>query len=232
VGLDVQLGFAEITFCTRDRPHLFADFAGLLLSEGLNILGARIFSRSDGVVIDQFQVEIADRLNLALDRRVENLRGKLQKIERGKARVEDLISERALRYRLRPALTPLLPPRVHFDNELSESCTVIEVDAGDRTGLLYDLATAISSLGLDLRAAKVSTLVDRARDVFYIAEPGGSKVLDPDFLKRIENVLTVSAASAAPRNGAQRNNALVNTAPPGSEAEPPLPDGGELEDGS
>jgi [protein-PII] uridylyltransferase len=201
VGLDEQVGYAEVTFCSRDRPHLFADFAGVLLSEGLNILGARIFSRSDGVVIDLFQVEIADRVQLDIAHRVENLRHKLGKIERRKALVGDLISERARRYRLRPPRKALFAPRVHFDNEISGSCTVIEVDAADRTGLLYDLATTLSDLGLDVRAAKVSTLVDRAHDVFYVVEPGGQKIHDAPAQRKIAEALTTSAARAVPVNG-------------------------------
>ena len=193
VGLEDQVGYSEITFCDRDRPHLFADFAGVLLSEGLNILGARIFSRTDGLAIDLFQVEIADRVQVDMKRRAENLRAKLRKIERGKARVTDLISERARRYRVRQRGPALLPPRVHIDNELSETCTVVDVDAGDRMGLLYDLATTLSVMGLDVRAAKVSTLVDRARDVFYVVESGGGKILDPRLQKSVMEALAVSA---------------------------------------
>ncbi len=56
------------------------------------------------------------------------------------------------------------------------ACSVIEVSAGDRPGLLYDLATALHRLGLDVRTAKVSTLTDRAHDVFYVAERDGGKI--------------------------------------------------------
>ena len=201
VGLDAQLGYSEITFATRDRPHLFADFAGLLLSEGLNILGARIFSRRDGVAIDLFQVEIADRTQVPIEERVENLRRKLEVVEREKGRVADLVVERARRYRAPPPRPVLAPPRVQVDNESSRMTTVVEVDAGDRTGLLYDLATTLSDLGLDVRAAKVSTLVDRAHDVFFVVEPGKGKILEPALIRRIEESLAQSAAQSLTAQG-------------------------------
>ncbi len=201
IALDEQVGYSEFTFCRRDRSHLFADFAGVLLSEGLNILGARIFSRSDGIVIDLFQVETADRIQVDMPRRLESLRQKFARIERGEAQVADFVQERLRRFRPPPPRKALLPPRVQFDNEISETCTVIEVDAADRTGLLYDLATGISDLGLDLRAAKVSTLVDRAHDVFYVVEPDGRKVEDPARQEKIEQTLIAGAARAAPAGG-------------------------------
>jgi [protein-PII] uridylyltransferase len=205
VGFEEGLGYSEVTFCARDRSHLFADLAGLLLSEGLDVLGARIFSRSDGIAIDLFQVEIADRVRVGMERRIENLRGKLKKIERGKARASDMLSDRSLRYRLPPSRPALLPPRVSFDNEISAGCTVIVVEAGDRTGLLYDLARAMGGLGLDVRAAKVSTLVDRAHDTFYVVGEGGGKVADPGVQAGIVDALLASASTSS-RIGAGRES--------------------------
>jgi [protein-PII] uridylyltransferase len=71
---------------------------------------------------------------------------------------------------------PLFGPSVTFDNDSSEVSTVVEVSAGDRPGLLFDLARELHRLGLDVRTAKVSTLTDRAHDVFYLVEGDGKKV--------------------------------------------------------
>jgi [protein-PII] uridylyltransferase len=192
VGLDVQVGHSEITFCGSDRPGLFADLTGVLLSEGLDILGARIFSRQDRVAIDVFQVEVADRLPVAMAQRVESLRRKIDRIGRNEVSVEDLIAERARRHPFPGRAASPLPPKVTFDNELSPNCTVIEVDAPDRTGLLHALASTLSALGLDLRAARVSTLIDRAHDAFYVVLPGAGKVLDGATQEKTSKALLAS----------------------------------------
>ncbi|HLU46791.1 MAG TPA: HD domain-containing protein, partial [Planctomycetota bacterium] len=185
--------YHEIAFCSFDRPRLFADYAGLLFSEGFNVLGARIFSRSDGVALDVFFVEVADGMNIAIEERVERMRKKLARLDTKEVVIEDLIRrwKTSYRYRrLRRSAPPVFPTRVTFDNTASTTSTLIEVVAGDRPGLLYDLASSLSRLELDLRTAKVSTMSDRARDVFYVVEADGQKVTNPARRKEIEDTLT------------------------------------------
>ena len=187
------VGYHEVTFCGADRPRLFADLAGVLYSEGLSVLGARIFSRSDGVVIDIFQVEVADTVNLPVEERVGHLRRKIRRVEAGQESIEGLVLQRSRSYRGRRWPKPLFGPKVTFDNEISETASVIEVSAGDRPGLLYDLATALHRLGLDVRAAKVSTLTDRAHDVFYVTDGQGRKIEDPERRSVVSQTLFTQA---------------------------------------
>src|SRR4030095_9744104 len=79
-------------------------------------------------------------------------------------------------HRMKKFPKPLFGPKVGFDDDISDVASVIEVSAGDRPGLLYDLARALHRLGLDVRTAKVSTLTDRAHDVFYVVERDGKKI--------------------------------------------------------
>jgi [protein-PII] uridylyltransferase len=176
VAVESFVGYHEVTFCGGDRPRLFADLTGVLFSEGLNLLGARLFSRADGVVLDLFQVEVADTVQVGIEERVERIRRKLRRIESGAEGVEDFIRQRARTYRMKRWRKPLYGPSVSYDNESSGASTVIEVSAGDRPGLLYDLAMGLHRLGLDVRTAKVSTLADRAHDVFYVVERDGRKI--------------------------------------------------------
>lgn len=204
VAVDSRPGYVDITFCGSDRPRLFADLTGLLFSEGFNVLGARIYSRSDGIAIDLFQVEIADTVQVGAEARVDRVRQKLRRVESRKLMVEDFIRQRTLSYRPRRWRKPLFGPRVTFDNESSSTCSVIEVSAGDRPGLLYDLAQALHALGLDLRTAKVSTSMDRAHDAFYVVERDGTKVDNAARRSEIAQLLKAHAerpAAALSRGG-------------------------------
>ena len=63
------------------------------------------------------------------------------------------------------------------DNEWSNRHTVIEVSGLDRTGLLYDLTTAISRLNLNIASAHIATFGEKAVDVFYVTDLTGAKIV-------------------------------------------------------
>lgn len=192
VRQDSFLDFHEITICCWDRPGVFSDITGVLYSEGLNVLGARVFSGSDSVALDLFHVEVADETGVPVESRIENIRMKLEAVTAGDENVEALIRRWLKTNRYSPLLKrsrPLYGPSVKYDNTVSEICTVIEVNAGDRTGLLHDEASVLNQLGLDVRAAKISTIASRARGVFYVLDADGKKVEDKERLARIEKEL-------------------------------------------
>ncbi len=177
--------YHEITFCAFDRSRLFMDLTGLLFSEGFNVLGARIFSRRDGFAVDQFFVEIADGVRLGVAKRVEHIHAKADDIRDHKVVIGDIIRQRMLSYRMPPWRKPLYGPRVLINNESSDHYTVVEVNAGDRPGFLFELAMAFHHLGLDVVTAKVSTFGERVHDTFYVLEEGG-KIENPARLLEIE----------------------------------------------
>lgn len=181
-------GYHEITFCAVDRARLFMDLTALLYSEGFNVLGARIFSRSDGFAIDQFFVEIADGVRLPVERRIERIHHKVDAIRDRRTVIGDIIRERTRSYRVPAGRKPLYGPRVVVDNESSSTYTVVEVNAGDRPGLLFELATGFHHLGLDVRMAKAATFGERVHDTFYVLEEGG-KVDNP--ARRLEIQLSL-----------------------------------------
>ena len=177
----------EITFQAPDRTGLFADFAGALAAAGLSIRTARIHTTRDGVAIDRFEVVGSDggAVDLAaLDRMVRDLLWVLT----GKQTAAELLSKRKPPTYGKHAASRKAP-RVEIDNDASASATVVDVYARDRLGLLYDIASAITRLKLDIQVAIVSTKVDQAADSFYVRELGGGKVVAPARLEALKNGL-------------------------------------------
>jgi [protein-PII] uridylyltransferase len=183
-------GYTDLRICTWDRAGLFAKIAGSLTAAGLNILGAQVFSRNDGIVLDTFYVTDA-RTGLLADR---GEREQCERMLRAVLASEfDLLSaiRRTRRAQARPVQADWehLPTTIRFDNATSESRTVVDIETEDRTGLLFVMSTAFAELGLDICLAKVTTEKGAAIDTFYLQEAQGGKITDPVRLDRIEHRL-------------------------------------------
>jgi len=83
-----------------------------------------------------------------------------------------------------------IPTQVRFDNEASETRTLIEIETEDRIGLLYAMTLTFTEVALDISAAKICTEKGAAIDTFYVSELGGGKVLSAERQKTIEMKLT------------------------------------------
>ncbi|HEV2447544.1 MAG TPA: hypothetical protein VGS58_16550, partial [Candidatus Sulfopaludibacter sp.] len=163
----------QLTLLTADKPGLFASVAGTLSSFGMNILKAEAFSNRRGLVLDTFTFADPMRTLDLNHSESERLQSIVERVIAGKANVRELLKNRP-----RPALPSRrarIPARVTFDSEASKSATLIEIVAEDRPGLLYDLASAISSNGGNIEVVLIDTEAHKAIDVFYVTA-GGRKL--------------------------------------------------------
>ncbi len=180
--------YSELAVCTRDRPGLFAMLSGVLAAHGLNILAARIATGADGVALDAFRISHLDA-DLSLDdSRWERVERTLRRVLAGEVEVEELV---------RRAQRPLLTRRrrrvattVEIDNRVSRECTVLDVTTADRVGLLFTITNCLYHLWLEIRLAKITTMVDHVLDVFYVTDNEGRKIEDPARLEQIRVELT------------------------------------------
>jgi [protein-PII] uridylyltransferase len=180
----------ELTVTAQDRPGLFAALAGTLTVHGIDILGADLFSTTDGVVLDTLRIaEVPGHHPVRPERRLR-LEAALVEAVSGALDVEEAFhkwraqSRRPRRARGRAAK----PPKVRFDQEASALATVVEVRAQDQPGLAYSLARALSELGLDIISARIATAKALALDVFYVRDQGGRK-LGPEATAAVEESL-------------------------------------------
>jgi [protein-PII] uridylyltransferase len=183
-------GFTNLFIVSHDHPGLFAKIAGVLSANNVNILGAQILTRKDGVVFDVLHV--TDSVMKPIQDKVKSriVNRELKKAIVGELDVEELFSSRNLSLPLdRRDRTLVVPPKVEIENDISEEHTVIDVYATDRIGLLYRITSTLASLGLSIHTAKVSTKVDQAVDVFYVKDLKGRKVTDANEVDRIRETL-------------------------------------------
>lgn len=184
---DPDRGGNVVKVCTWDRAGLFRKIAGSLSAAGLNILSAQIFSRSDGIVLDTFFVNDARTGNLARREQRDMFEFVLNKALTGEeVQFQSLIARQISgRTPYQAYAGERLPTRIRFDNEASDTRTVIEIEAEDRPGLLYAISESLAEVHLDISAARISTERGAAIDSFYVKELGGAKV---DLLERQQQI--------------------------------------------
>jgi [protein-PII] uridylyltransferase len=178
-------GSAELLVVTLDRPGLLAAVAGALAVGGISILSAQVFTTSDHVAVDLFEVEGAFEPEIT-EQRWRGVRSTLRRVIEGATSIDRLVQDRRRHYP-EPATRTAVTVRV--DNEASDFSTVLEVGAPDRMGLLYDITTAFSALGIDVHLAKVATFEGRVVDAFYVRDELGRKLTDADDLAEVASAL-------------------------------------------
>ncbi len=65
---------------------------------------------------------------------------------------------------------------VRFQEDAAGGLTVLEVETGDRSGLLLALARALFEQGVQIEQSEVKTEADRVRDRFHLLELDGSAI--------------------------------------------------------
>jgi [protein-PII] uridylyltransferase len=181
-------GYAAASICTRDRPGLFSKFAGTFTASGMNIYSAKIFSRTDGIVIDTFFVTDAQSGGLPNREAREKSEKLLRQVLTSQIDLDATIArvKRGRPIWLYEASEPL-PTEIHFDNSSSDTHTIIDVETADRVGLLHAISRVMSELQLDIALAKICTEKGAVMDSFYITEVKGGKIQAPEHQQKIEN---------------------------------------------
>jgi [protein-PII] uridylyltransferase len=184
-------GCNAVKICTWDRGGLFSKIAGSFSATGLNILGAQIFTRGDGIALDTFFVTDARTGNLADREQREEFQKVLNMVLcGGEMDLHALIARhKIIRPLYQAYMGEQIPTHIQFDNEASETRTVIEIETEDRVGLLYAISETLTLVEVNILGAKICTEKGAAIDTFYIQEMGGGKIVAPERQKKIETKL-------------------------------------------
>jgi [protein-PII] uridylyltransferase len=178
----------EVTVYTTDHAGLFARLSGAMTVSGANILDARIFTTSDGMALDVFWVQDDNGEPIAGDAALKRLAKRVEQVMSGEIRLSQALKQRRGKLPTR-ARVFTVEPLIVFDNEASNTHTVIEVNARDRPALLHDLTRAFFDLSLTIAHARIATYGERAVDVFYVKDLFGMKVTHPGKRRAIETRL-------------------------------------------
>ncbi|HTP66425.1 MAG TPA: [protein-PII] uridylyltransferase [Geobacteraceae bacterium] len=186
---ETERGYTNFTICTLDVTGLFAKITGVMAANGMNILGAQIHTSTNGKVLDVLQVNSPQGFTITDKNRWEKMEGDMRHVLEGKVRVRTLVEKRRRPTLLAEKPRPRFPTRVEIDNEVSSDYTVIDIYTHDKVGLLYQITSTLTKLGLYIGVSKISTKVDQVADVFYVRDIFGHKVTSEKKLVDIRDKL-------------------------------------------
>ncbi len=174
---------------------MFSKIAGSFTAAGLNILNSQIFTRNDGIILDTFYVIDAKTGLLAGKDERERFEKFLNQALTGEIDLPALIAWKSVAQPLYQSLAgERIPTVTRFDNDTSDTRTVIDLETEDHVGLLYTISQALAELDLDIFLAKISTEKGAAIDSFYVSERDGSKLLRAERQREIERRLCAAIA--------------------------------------
>lgn len=189
----------EITFCTQDKPYRLSELCGVLAVNDFTILNAFAFTRKDGKVVDVFVTEPVDRGDLMAPEetllRIEHLRADLKNVFAGTLDLDAATKRHAQRWRRVTKASIPYQTQVKFENDTSDEYTIIDVFASDRPGLLYTITRTLSSLGLSIARAKISTEATKAIDSFYVRDVEGKKLTEAGRLSEARDKLEAAISA-------------------------------------
>ncbi len=187
VRSDAFAAVTEITIYAPDHPRLLATITGACAAANANIIGAQIFTTTEGMALDTILLQREFAGEQDEQRRANRVAETITKALRGQVRLKEAISQaKKPEYRVGAFH---VEPRVIIDNTSSNKHTVVEINGLDRVGLLHHLTDALFQLNLNIASAHITTFGEKAIDVFYVTDLTGAKIENETRIKRIEQSL-------------------------------------------
>ncbi|MFZ2267292.1 MAG: [protein-PII] uridylyltransferase [Azonexus sp.] len=154
----------QVMVYTQDQPDLFARIVGFFARNGYSIVDAKIHTTAHGYALDSFVV--LDIENRDTDREmVSYIEHELEQ-----RLIQQLPPEAPSAGRLSRQVKHFpIKPEASIQGDERGAHFILSLTAADRPGLLYTVANTLAEHGANLHTAKITTLGERAEDVFLIS---------------------------------------------------------------
>jgi [protein-PII] uridylyltransferase len=178
-------GTTGVLIFGRLRGHGFARTTAVLDQLGLTVVDARITPTGDGFSLDLYHVLEDNGAPITDDaRQTEIERALWRSIQR-----PDDSPFAVLRRTPRQVRMFNTPTRITLSVDERNQRSVLELTAADRPGLLSDVGRVLMQEKIELYAAKIMTVGERAEDVFYVTDVD-NRPLDEGAAARLRDCLT------------------------------------------
>ncbi len=195
-----EQGHSVVTFCTWERERLLAKVAGSFSVVPLNILSADVFPRGDNVVLSIFRVCDTKARPVTHRRDFELVEQTLRRALEDESFDFLPLIEKAKRQSRRLAPGIEFPMRIAIDNKTHPTYTLIEIQAPDRIGLLYDVLSCLDRENILIPLSRINTQAGAAIDTLYVVDGSThAKITDSNRIQMIQQHLksTILSGGAA-----------------------------------
>ena len=165
-----------------DQKNLFARICGYFGRRGLSIMEAKIHTTRHGYALDTFAILDPANPDTSYRDTIQQVEFELKELLDTHPPLEEPVAGRVSR---RLKHFPL-SPSVQISPDDKGTHYILEVVAGDRPGLLAQIAYTLARANVNVTSAKINTLGERAEDVFLI---DGARLHDEQALLRLETAL-------------------------------------------
>ena len=184
-------GGTEVFVYSKDQHALFAIVVAELDRRNFNVHDAQVMTSKDGYVLDTFMV--LDQFGNAVEENRHN------------AIIKHLthVLQDSRPVKIRPRRVPRqlkhfkVRTQVDFLPTKSKKRTLMEFVALDTPGLLATVGATFADLGINLHAAKITTIGERAEDLFILTSHNGGR-LSEDEEQALRASLIDNVAELAP----------------------------------
>jgi [protein-PII] uridylyltransferase len=185
-----EQGHTVMTFSTWDRERLLAKVAGSFSVVPLNILSADVFPRGDNAVFGVFRVCDTKAQPVSTPSDFELVEATLRQALDDKSFDFVPLIEKAKRSSRRAAVGIEFPTRIALDNKTHPTYTLIEFQAPDRIGLLYDVLSCLDRENILVPLSRINTQTGAAIDTLYAVDASShAKITDLHRIRSIQQHL-------------------------------------------
>ena len=199
-----KLKATELLVIAPDHHGLFSLISGLVSASGYDVVNAKIITRSDGYALDTFFIQNKNRQPIIEEHSKKKLLKIISQGLEGNFNVEKALNKRweeiPARFRAIKA-----PTRVIIDNNMSDEYSILEIKCKNAPGVLYRITKVITSLGLQINTANVSTYGDRVVDIFYIKDAFGLKIDNNESMDKVKMSILKILEETDPANQMTRS---------------------------
>jgi [protein-PII] uridylyltransferase len=156
-------GLTAVAVYSPEETRSFVRATAVLDELGLTIVDARIVPLAKSS-LDTYHVLESDGSAISERRRLDEIRHRLLKAVTTGDQQALKVTRRAPR-QVRMFSTPV---QIAISRDGKNARTIVELVAGDRPGLLFQIAKIFDQEGVALLNAKILTVGERAEDVFFV----------------------------------------------------------------
>lgn len=168
----------ELIVYGKMKKNLFAQIASVLDSRNVSIHDAQIMRTLDGYIFDSFIIleQNGDRIN------------SVSRLNSLKIAVETQLTKPGQNHSNKRKMSRQMkqldvPTKVRFYPGHSNNVTLIEVEALDAPGLLAKIGELFVELEFNLHMAKISTIGERAEDLFIVSSKDNTQLTQNEQVK-------------------------------------------------